>query len=919
MAYSSYLAQLCSGLDYKASILRCTTIIDDLCHKKREDEFNESLICEGVLSFLDSFQSDPILGTLPQVRSLRDLQEATANTTASSLFENHFNTSLAPKYSEHKSRIDAYEERIRSAWGQGAYEFLPADFYNPTLALSQKSMQLLARLAEATSLPDGREKILAAIRSLNARFLELRHIREALKPYLRAEYPRGRLPSNFKFQPNFHVDPPNPDVPMDFSSKEDKSVAPSKKTQTKKPNHVYQGTRSKKRGLLTDRMAGTDDQDSQATQDVVSGAASPAATVIDSLDHSHSATAKPGRHAPKPGGIRAEDSPLLQSAFESCSPSQQPQDTGNNEDGVGSSLLRGSDLSLSNPHQKGSIPGYRMAKTLTQRKRKAGEHATRPSTKTRGKRTSSLSPPIELARRAASTPLWDMTSDDLIGTSVSFSLVTENTPSPLPPNEIETFKSSNSAIPFEPDVNESMVASAPDAHMTQPDEPYTPQSIAATDTSNHKWTTALSGGRSVSDERPLYLHSTEALGFTLVDYVNGSQGYSHNMSNEQVSDIAEGRMIVGDAIVQLLRIIRCPPYVLVVDPLDLLKFEPSEATAHTALGKASQQRLNRLSGVTKIILPYHDKFHQHWSLFEAHRTQVHWTLRHYDSLPPSRMEEQAVKTVVAFLGWLVPDFRDDESVKYSTVDCAPQNSLDCAVHVIVNAIVAIHGLPIPRVVNGSALRRELFDILSSQSHPEPNESRRRLRTVDGPDQLDSTALSLFAEDRFQKARDYEGILKILQVKQITAVKEFERRREQRRTNLEALSKIEQNLRNLDTSIPIYSSTVPKPLQNIPIQDTEAEQILENYRGQMEACLTRLENERSVYREQVASVTESYKVAIRAMAGIAVQWYVHDLRVKERRKALAVWKKDTYLEIKARRDRFAAVTATLLERAQEDLC
>ncbi|KAL8998380.1 MAG: hypothetical protein Q9188_006118 [Gyalolechia gomerana] len=411
--------------------------------------------------------------------------------------------------------------------------------------------------------------------------------------------------------------------------------------------------------------------------------------------------------------------------------------------------------------------------------------------------------------------------------------------------------------------------------------------------------------------------------FTLTGLVDRRLASDNNMSNEQLADIANGGMLVGEAVVQSLRMIRCPDHVYVVDPLELQNFEGSKAQA--ASSEVSQRRLTRLSGVTKVILPYHDQSHLHWSLFEADWVAPRWTLRHYDSSHQTPEEGKAIKTIRRFLVWLLPDFAEDGLMKCTAMECASQKGLDCGVHVIVNAAAIIQGLPIPKAVDGDALRRELFDLLAPHRRSEKADTERRFSTgrrlSDIPnftDDFDSIALFRFCEDRFEKARNDERRLRILRTKQNEVAELFKRRREERERTLQALLPIEQSITDLNTSIRIYQSMLPEPAPNIPVRDSEADQIVENSRRQMETCLGRMAVKRGDCRQQVSTLVKSSKITARAMAGTAIQRYVLDLHVVAFEKELATWKRETHAAIKKKRDHFAEISAALLDLAEEDL-
>ena len=94
---------------------------------------------------------------------------------------------------------------------------------------------------------------------------------------------------------------------------------------------------------------------------------------------------------------------------------------------------------------------------------------------------------------------------------------------------------------------------------------------------------------------------------------------SHNMSVDQISDIVENKMVVGDVIVQILKMIRCSDTIYLVDPIHSQSFQ----------GRFFPPHRKQPSNITKILLPYNQD--QHSSLFEVDLKHDPYTWRHYDS------------------------------------------------------------------------------------------------------------------------------------------------------------------------------------------------------------------------------------------------------------------------------------------------
>ncbi|KAL9011939.1 MAG: hypothetical protein Q9173_003259 [Seirophora scorigena] len=219
MSYSTYLFPLCSGLTHEESIARCSTIVNRLIQKRLEDNLNKAVTYNGIYRFFNGFKPAVAIDAAPYVQTVQALVRATADSTASTFLQLHCApNSKSQQHKEPRARIRAYERKIQPAWDQGAYDILPVDKYNPTVALSQHSMQTFCRLAEETDIDAARQAILAAIQERSAIYLEPAHLKKAPQPYALPSYPPGPAPKTPFFKPILHVEPPNPNLPMDFST-----------------------------------------------------------------------------------------------------------------------------------------------------------------------------------------------------------------------------------------------------------------------------------------------------------------------------------------------------------------------------------------------------------------------------------------------------------------------------------------------------------------------------------------------------------------------------------------------------------------------------------------------------------------------------------------------------------------------------
>ncbi|KAL8651104.1 MAG: hypothetical protein Q9210_003444 [Variospora velana] len=146
----------------------------------------------------------------------------------------------------------------------------------------------------------------------------------------------------------------------------------------------------------------------------------------------------------------------------------------------GDQSLEDEDIDSHDSDQDGeSLPFNHAATDIIQRKCKGKAHRYQPTEK-KVTSISSLVPPVDVARRAPSSPPFTTISDDLIGEIVSSSPVAQNTSSPLLP--IDAATNPDSPIPFIPDVDGAIEAGLPTAQSEGELHPSgTRGSIAASD------------------------------------------------------------------------------------------------------------------------------------------------------------------------------------------------------------------------------------------------------------------------------------------------------------------------------------------------------------------------------------------------------------------------------------------------------